>query len=85
MNKCEVRLAQSVVKKLSKLAVNIERSIVDSIELLGYSPRPQGCKNLKGQDGYRIRVGNYRIIYQIKDKILLILILDIGHRRDIYQ
>jgi len=52
---------------------------------LQHNPRPQGYKKLKDRNGYRIRSGDYRIIYQIKDRELLILILDIGHRRDIYQ
>lgn len=85
MNKYEIRLSQTVVKKLSKLPSDVEQRIIDSIELLINNPQPQGCKKLKGRDGYRIRIGDYRVIYQIKDKILTILVLDIGHRKDIYQ
>lgn len=85
MSKYQIRLAQSVAKKLSKLPADIENRIIDSVQCLIYDPRPSGCKKLKGQDGYRIRVGDYRVIYQIKDNILTVFILDIGHRKDIYQ
>jgi len=48
-------------------------------------PRPPGCKKLKGRLGYRIRVGDYRIIYEIQDKILLVTVLDVGNRSEIYN
>ena len=85
MDNYQIHLSQSVVKKLSKLPANIEDRLITSIQSLSQDPRPHGYKKLKGQDGYRIRVGDYRIIYQIKDNFLTILVLDIGHRRDIYQ
>lgn len=47
--------------------------------------RPSGCKKLKGRDGYRIRIGNYRILYDIIDQTLIINVIAIGHRRDIYR
>jgi mRNA interferase RelE/StbE len=49
------------------------------------NPRPHGVKKLKGRDGYRIRVGNYRIIYEVYDDQLIIDIIAIGHRKDIYE
>ena len=85
MNKYNIRLVQSVAKKLSKLPSEIEDKIYTAIQSLSHNPRPSGCKKLKGHDGYRIRVGDYRIIYQIKDNILTVLVLAIGHRKDIYQ
>lgn len=59
--------------------------ILDAIENLAENPRPKGYKKLKGRTGYRIRVGNYRIIYEIFDDILLIDVIDLGHRKDIYE
>jgi mRNA interferase RelE/StbE len=47
--------------------------------------RPQGYKKLKGRDGYRVRVGNYRIIYDIFDSELIVDIITLGHRKDIYE
>jgi mRNA interferase RelE/StbE len=52
---------------------------------LADNPKPQGCKKLKGRDGFRVRVGNYRIIYDVNDKILIVDVMDIGHRKDIYR
>lgn len=60
------------------------RRILKSIEDLGITPRPQGCKKLKGRDGYRIRVGDFRVIYSVEDKRLLISVVQIGDRKDIY-
>ena len=51
---------------------------------LGSNPRPQGYKKLKGRDAFRIRVADYRIIYEIKDNILSVDVIDLGHRKDIY-
>ena len=59
--------------------------ILDASENLAENPRPKGYKKLKGRTGYRIRVGNYRIIYEIFDDILLIDVIDLGHRKDIYE
>ena len=59
--------------------------ILDAIENLAENPRPKGYKKLKGRTGYRIRVGNYRIIYEIFDDILLIDVIELGHRKDIYE
>ena len=53
---------------------------------LASDPRPRGCRKLAGQvDQYRLRVGDYRIIYTIRDDRLLVLVLRVGHRRDIYE
>lgn len=63
----------------------IAEPILSSIGSLSENPRPQGYKKLKGRNGYRIRVGDYRVIYEIFDKILLIDVVDLGHRKDIYE
>jgi mRNA interferase RelE/StbE len=57
-----------------------------AIDRLAHDPRPPRCLKLSGQESlHRVRVGDYRIIYQIRDSELLIVIVDIGHRRDIYR
>jgi mRNA interferase RelE/StbE len=56
-----------------------------AIANLAGNPRPVGCRKLAGRDGWRIRVGNYRIIYDIDDPIQSITVLDVGHRRDVYR
>jgi mRNA interferase RelE/StbE len=72
-------------KKLDKLSDAIANPILSAIGDLSNNPRPQGYKKLKGRKGYRIRVGNYRIIYEIFDEILLIDVIDLGHRKEIYE
>jgi mRNA interferase RelE/StbE len=60
--------------------------IIMVIEALGRNPFPQGTKKLSGKhDIYRLRVGNYRILYQVREKILVVLVVSIGHRREVYR
>ena len=76
----------SVKKELSKLAKTVRLAVVHKIELLRQEPRPEGSAKLKGSsDLYRIRHGDYRVIYKIQDLVLVILIIRIGHRREIYK
>ncbi len=56
-----------------------------AIRALAADPRPQGCKKLTGAELYRLRVGNYRILYEIDDDQLFILVIRAGHRRDVYR
>ena len=57
---------------------------MDALETLAENPRPSGCKKLKGRQGYRIRIGDYWVLYEVEDDKLLVLVFAIGHRRDIY-
>ncbi|MBO9635349.1 MAG: type II toxin-antitoxin system RelE/ParE family toxin [Chitinophagaceae bacterium] len=59
--------------------------IKNSILQLADNPRPHGYKKLKGRDGYRIRVGDYRVLYNIFDNILSVDVVNLGHRKDIYE
>ena len=59
--------------------------IEEAIRSLAHTPRPAGCKKLRGQLGYRIRVGSYRIIYNIYDQLLTITIITLGNRKDVYR
>ncbi|TAG94656.1 MAG: type II toxin-antitoxin system RelE/ParE family toxin [Oscillatoriales cyanobacterium] len=83
----EVGFKPAALRQLRKLDVDVQVSIVAAIESLAEYPRPEGCKKLKGEtDLYRIRVANkYRVIYQIQDNQLLITVVKVGHRRDIYR
>jgi mRNA interferase RelE/StbE len=62
-----------------------QRRIVAKIESLAENPRPHGAIKLVGEDCYRVRVGDYRIIYAIADEKLVVIIVEIGHRREIYR
>ncbi len=80
----KVRVERKAQKKLSKIPEPYYSNIKAAILDLGNDPRPKGCKKLKGRDGYRTRVADYRIIYEIQDSILLVDVIDLGHRKDIY-
>ena len=69
-----------------KLPRSLQEELLTAIERLEITARPSGCKKLEATaDAYRIRVGQYRIIYQIRDDVLVVLILRIGNRRDVYR
>ena len=73
------------LRKLNKLDKNIQKRLKPKILALAEKPRPPGVKKLQGYENtYRIRVGDYRIVYEIHDKVLLILIVEVGHRSDVY-
>jgi mRNA interferase RelE/StbE len=63
----------------------IVNQIIEALSLLEDNPRPSGCKKLKGREGYRIRTGVYRIIYDIFEQELLIDVIASGHRKEIYE
>ena len=79
-----VRVERKAQKALSKIPEPYYSNIKGAILRLAEDPRPEGYKKLKGRQGYRIRVGNYRIIYEIQDKLLLVDVIDLGHRKEIY-
>jgi mRNA interferase RelE/StbE len=82
----EIEIAPTAERALKKLPADIRNRIFKSIITLKKEPRPHGVKMLSGEDGiYRIRVGDYRIIYQIQDTMLVIVVVNIGHRREIYR
>lgn len=77
--------SKQALKELEKINEPYYSTIKQAITNLTINPRPQGCKKLKGRTGYRIRVADYRIIYEIFDEILLVEVIDLGHRKDIYR
>ena len=73
-------------KDLHALAIRERQRVAEQIDALRTDPRPQGCRKLKGrEDFYRVRVGDYRVVYRVEDEVLLILIVRIGDRREIYE
>lgn len=72
-------------RELSSLPQAAYERVKLSIASLHDSPRPHGCVKLRGRDGWRIRVGDYRIVYDVDDEKRLVIVLQIGHRRDIYR
>ncbi len=81
----QIQIRKSAQKQLDKLSDDIAENLLDAIEELAVNPRPNGCKKLKGRSGYRIRKGDYRIIYDIYDDVLIVDIIAAGHRKEIYD
>jgi mRNA interferase RelE/StbE len=81
-----VEVKPSAGKELEALPDSVLARIVKRIESLGHAPRPTGCKKLKGcQDQWRVRVGDWRVVYIIDDAARLISITRIAHRREVYE
>jgi mRNA interferase RelE/StbE len=81
-----VEFAPRAAKELRNLERPDQVRVAARIDSLAQNPRPRGVEKLSGEeDLYRVRVGNYRIIYQIQDARLLVLVVKIGHRRDVYR
>jgi mRNA interferase RelE/StbE len=80
-----VILAKSVQKELDRLPHEIASRILRRLALLKTNPRPPDVKKLKGRDAWRIRIGDYRVIYEIRDRVLQVIVITVGHRSDIYR
>ena len=81
----KVLIKPSAVKELNSIPQKQIQKITEKIEALAFNPRPPRCEKLAAQNAYRIRQGSYRIVYTIEDNQLVILIIKIGHRRDVYR
>lgn len=80
-----IEFSPTALRDYKKLPENAVEGLNLAIDSLALNPRPSGYKKLKGRDAYRIRIGDYRIIYEIHDKILTIVIFRIRHRKDVYR
>lgn len=81
-----IELKPSAAKALSNLPRSLQRRIAAKIDSLAMTPRPPGVKQLSGPERlYRVRSGEYRILYQIQDDVLVVLVIRIGHRREVYR
>jgi mRNA interferase RelE/StbE len=82
----ELRFRPAALRQLRKLDSQIARRIKSTTETLRTEPRPPGVKALTGQRGWlRIRLGDYRIVYEVRDSELVVLVIQIGHRSQIYD
>ncbi len=81
-----VFLKPAAERALKKIAPPTLRRIAKAIDSLGTNPRPSGVRAIQGEPGLlRIRVGDYRIIYTVHDDVLTVLVVTVGHRREVYQ
>ena len=80
-----LEITSSAQRQFKKLPIPVQESITPRILALELNPRPHGVKKLKMFEYYRIRVGDYRVIFAINDRKEVVKVLDIGHRKDIYR
>ena len=86
MSRYRVEVARRVIKSIAGLPRNQQRRIQAAIDLLAEEPRPPNCVALAGEESvYRVRVGDYRILYEVIDERLVIHVIRVGHRRDVYR
>ena len=85
MAEYKITIKKSAAKELEDIPQKDLRKIIKCIRSLARDPRPYGSQKLSGQERYRVRQGDYRIVYSIEDKDSLIDIVKIGHRREIYR
>ena len=80
-----IELRPAAIRALKRTDHQDRDRIRGAIALLGQDPRPPAAKALQGRDGLRVRVGNHRIIYTVHDDVLLVVVVTLGHRRDVYD
>jgi mRNA interferase RelE/StbE len=81
-----IEVAPAAVRQLRKLDPSARRRVQAAIELLADQPRPSGAKELVGGAGeWRARTGDFRVVYEVHDDVLLVLVVAVGHRRDVYE
>jgi len=80
-----VAISRRAQKELADLPRQVQVIVVDAITALAADPRPPGCLKLHGREGWRIRAGDYRVLYDIDDRARSVTIFHIGNRRDVYR
>ena len=85
MNEYRIEFRPAALRELRKIDRSAQPRIQGAIALLAQDPRPPASRPLRGREGYRLRVGDYRIIYTIDDGVLLLVVVTIRHRREVYR
>jgi mRNA interferase RelE/StbE len=85
VSRYRIELRPAAVRALGKLDPPVARRLQAAIALLAEDPRPPASRPLRGRPAWRVRVGDYRVIYTIEDDVLLIVVVTLGHRRDVYD
>ena len=85
MEKYRITFKKSVAKDLRVIPKNDIKKILSKIDALAINPRGEGCIKLSGQENYRVRQGLYRIVYEIKDDVLVVNVVKVAHRSQVYK
>jgi len=85
MGRYRVVFRKSVARDLRRVPNRDLRKILASIDSLSENPRPVGVDKLSGKERYRVRQGDYRIIYEIRDEEVIVVVVQVGHRKDVYR
>jgi len=85
MAKYKITFKKSVAKDLRTIPNKDVKKILEKIDMLTENPRAEGCIKLSGQENYRVRQGLYRIVYEIKDDVLIINVIKVAHRSSVYK
>ncbi|MBF6618877.1 MAG: type II toxin-antitoxin system RelE/ParE family toxin [Patulibacter sp.] len=85
MSRYRIELRPAAARALKRLDPPVAGRIHGAIELLAVDPRPPASRPLRGRDGYRVRVGDYQILYSFQDDVLRVVVVTLGHRRDVYE
>lgn len=85
MSRYRVEVRPAAFRSLRKIDPTVRPRIEGAIALLAEDPRPPASRPLTGRPGYRVRVGDYRIVYTIENDVLLVVVVTLGHRRDVYR
>jgi len=80
-----IEILRCAQKRLAKIEKEDRKRIIEAIRALANDPRPAGSKKLSGRPAWRIRIGRYRVIYEVHDQQLLVLVVAVGHRREVYR
>ncbi len=85
MASCEILIKPSAVRELEDLPLKDRRRIATKTQVLSEDPRPRGCEKLTGQDHFRLRQGDYRILFEVDDPAATLTVVKIGHRGQVYR
>ena len=81
----DLEFATSIRRDLRRIDRSEVPGILEEIQKLAEDPRPSGCKKLTSEELYRIRIGNYRVIYEVYETRLVVHVVKVGHRKDVYR
>ncbi|MDQ6784463.1 MAG: type II toxin-antitoxin system RelE/ParE family toxin [Actinomycetota bacterium] len=85
MSRYRIEVRPAAARALRRLDPDVRPRIQAAIALLAEDPRPPSSRRLRGREGYRVRVGAYRVLYTVADDVLLVVVVSLGHRRDVYD